>query len=84
MDDMYGNMKSKRSRFSLCEELLGMNRAQSNNSMGSLGLTLEEGQGLCHVNSARDLITPPVAPQDRLSPPPIKETSLTLQKDQVE
>jgi len=80
MENLMGNVKSKRSRVILCEDLLQMNRAQSNNSMGSLGLSLDEGQGLCHVHSARDLITPPVVTQERTSPPPIKETKLSLQK----
>jgi len=81
MENLLGSMKSKRSRMIPCEDLLEMNRAQSNNSMGSLGLSLDEAQGLCHVNSARDLITPPVVlQQERFSPPPIKETRLSLQK----
>lgn len=80
MENLLGSVKFKRSRVMSCEERLEMNRTQSNNSMGSLGLSIDEVQGLCHVNSARDLITPPVAQQERLSPPPIKETNLTWKK----
>jgi len=60
-----------------------LNRSKSDQSFSSIGLSIEDSafQLGCNLeNAKRDLVTPPVIHRTMLSPPPLKQTKLTMER----
>lgn len=58
-----------------------LHRSKSDQSINSIGLCIDSCAGMSRECSHRDMVTPPVNCRAMSSPPPLKQTKLTANKD---